>query len=392
MSVKVAPLLDRLADGTRVGVVTMLGSLCPVTLGHTMSFVKARDIILGAPGVDRPAHLETFGEVLGYISLNGDRHVGAKLQQKGELHIDAGSRKHLVGLATADYPWMDLETDSGRTIHTLREGWPKLTFIEFVMNGADDVVKYQKYRGATKNQRFIVMGRPGYTDQVKQGMVDFKVDADAGYFILGPELPDISSSAVRNAFRTLADSLHPDVIQWCLLHGPYAPQAAVPAAATPAACAPVVAALALPQWMVHCRADDGVNSTSLRTRADPSRDYCSQDTVKNGVTVEVLEPRITVNGMVRVRLAGKQEGWLRQEVLHVALSQWMVHRRAADGVNCTALRTRADPSRDYCNQDLVNNGATVEVLEPRFAVNGLVRVRLVGKQEGWLRQEVLHLG
>ena len=85
---KVAPLLDRLADATRVGVMMMPGSLCPVTLGHTMSLAKARDIIMGVPGVARPTHLETFGEALGYFSLNDDQHVGKKLQRKGDMLSD----------------------------------------------------------------------------------------------------------------------------------------------------------------------------------------------------------------------------------------------------------------------------------------------------------------
>ena len=100
---------------------------------------------------------------------------------------------------------------SGRTLRELRKRWPKLTFTLFCVHGADDVVRYGRCYHATKDKRLIVIGRPGYTDQVKQDMLDLNVDPDAGYCFLGPELPDVSSSAVRNAFRTLANSLHPDV-------------------------------------------------------------------------------------------------------------------------------------------------------------------------------------
>merc|ERR1719350_2370523 len=77
------------------------------------------------------------------------------------------------------------------------------------------------------------MGRPGYTEQVQEGMVKAGVDPDRGYFILGPELPDISSTAVREALVTgdrkaLEDLLHPKVAEWCIEHGAFA-SSSVPA-------------------------------------------------------------------------------------------------------------------------------------------------------------------
>ena len=128
-----------------------------------------------------------------------------------DAHLDLASRKHLVGLGTAEYPWMDVEAIEGMSPDILRKRWPKLTFIRFEILGADNVVRYCEYQGGAEDKRIIVMGRPGSTDEVKSGMASFKIDPDAGYYMLGPELPDVSSSAVRNAFRTLRDSLHPDV-------------------------------------------------------------------------------------------------------------------------------------------------------------------------------------
>ena len=45
------------------------------------------------------------------------------------------------------------------------------------------------------------------------------VDLDAGYFVIGPELEDISSSAAPQAindedFETAEQYLHPDVVAW----------------------------------------------------------------------------------------------------------------------------------------------------------------------------------
>merc|ERR1719220_3234213 len=94
------------------------------------------------------------------------------------------------------------------------------------MNGADDVVKYGKWSWASRRARFITMGRPGYTEGVVKGMKGAGVDPEQGYFILGPELPDISSTAVREALATgdrkaLEGLLHPKVAEWCIEHGAF---------------------------------------------------------------------------------------------------------------------------------------------------------------------------
>ena len=59
----------------------------------------------------------------------------------------------------------------------------------------------------------IIMGRPGFTEQVKQKLEDHGVNDHEGYCILGPELPDISSTAVRTG---ALEYLHPDVSQHLL--------------------------------------------------------------------------------------------------------------------------------------------------------------------------------
>lgn len=226
---RVAPLLDCLPDGTDVAVVTLLGSLCPVTLSHTGSFEEARKILLAEADTWRPARLENFGEMIGFISLNSDRHVASKFNGKGISIMDLATRRHLVDLAISGHAWMDTEIYEGATMERLRASWPNLEFTHFCMNGADDVVKYGKYDWAGPSARFITMGRPGFTEKVVAGMEQCGVDPEDGYFILGPELPDISSTEARQAFRDmdmvkLHRSLHPKVIDWCLNHGPYAPQ------------------------------------------------------------------------------------------------------------------------------------------------------------------------
>merc|ERR1712012_892854 len=122
---------------------------------------------------------------------------------------------HLVKLALEDYNWLDLESFEGSSMHILESRWTKLKFTHFCMNGGDDVVKYGKYAWAGKNSRFITMGRPGFTQNVMDGMARFGVDPDDGFFILGPELPDISSTEARRALAQRPVEL---LLLWILRH------------------------------------------------------------------------------------------------------------------------------------------------------------------------------
>lgn len=217
-------LLNVLPHGSQVAVVTMRGSCCPVTLGHIQGFLESKRILLGE--CQMPGKLQQFDEVLGMLSLNGDDHVSWKLSQKGEPFISMRDRAELVNLAAADLPWLKFSTGPDREIASMAKLWPHLTFVRFVLNGADDVVRYQKWNHSSESYRLITMGRPGYTQKVLAGMRRAKINPEDGFFIVGPELPDISSTAVRKALRThdlatLEDLLHPAVCQWCLENGPY---------------------------------------------------------------------------------------------------------------------------------------------------------------------------
>jgi hypothetical protein len=107
--------LDALPDGAEVAVVSLLGSLNPVTLGHVQCFDEARRLLLGpalpetlqageraaaaseageeatrpqgATGrlgraVARPARLEAFDGVVGVVELNSDQRVGNKVRAR----------------------------------------------------------------------------------------------------------------------------------------------------------------------------------------------------------------------------------------------------------------------------------------------------------------------
>jgi len=216
-------LLSELPDNSNVAVVTMLGSCCPVTLAHVQAFIESRRLLLGE--IARPQKLEQFAEVIGLLALNGDGHVKRKLEEHGEPFIPKKDRGHLVKIATADLPWLNYVEKYGN----IESVFPELNIVHFDLNGADDVVKYHKWKWASRTARHITVGRPGSTQQLLKGMSEAGLDADNEFFIIGPELADVSSTAVRNALRDragyeLKDMLHPGVIEWCLAHGPYQPQ------------------------------------------------------------------------------------------------------------------------------------------------------------------------
>ena len=222
---KLHEALAEVEPGTSVGVVTLLGSLCPVTRGHVRAFIEARRILLGE--VARPARLEPFGAVLGLISLNGSSYVDRKLAQKGEASLSAEKRLALVKMAAEELPWLSWEScHEGETVGLLRQTHPHLKFVHFYINGADDVVRYRKFADVGPQYRMIVLGRPGYTEKALAGAQRAGIDLDAGNFVMGPELPDISSSAAREALARgdragAAALLHPAVLEWCEEHGPW---------------------------------------------------------------------------------------------------------------------------------------------------------------------------
>eukprot|EP00438_Fugacium_kawagutii_P034171 Skav215211 [mRNA] locus=scaffold5922:20739:21479:+ [translate_table: standard] len=235
---KFARILDELQDrkdGSKiVAVVTMTGSCCPITDAHCMAFDCSRQLLLEGDG-GKPLVAEKFAEVLGLLSLNGDKRVGEKLRMKGLPSISYRDRAELTTFATAERPWMDFNPlRESQAVEYLQWRWPNLRFIRYALNGADDVCKYQKWRGSREDRRSIAMGRPGYTKQVIDGARRHGIPLDKGYFIVGPELPDISSTAVRKALQEAHGQapeealarfeglLHPRVAAWLLRSEIYA--------------------------------------------------------------------------------------------------------------------------------------------------------------------------
>lgn len=214
--------LASLPDGARVAVVTMVGSLCPVTLGHVECFAEARRILLGEPpradpSWGRPEGLERFDGVVGLAALNGDGHVAAKVSAKGQRPLCREDRAHLFRLSTAELPWLRLGIGAARE---LPHRFPRLRFTAFSMNGADDVAKYRKWGHTGKDRRMLVIGRPGYTAKVCDGMRRDRVQPGP-HCIVTPELADFSSTEARAHSQRgraagLCRLLHPAAAAWML--------------------------------------------------------------------------------------------------------------------------------------------------------------------------------
>jgi len=223
-------LLGNLPDGSHIAVVTMTGSCCPVTLAHVQCFVEARRLLLAEAA--RPRRLEVFQEVLAFLCLNGDAHVSSKMRAKKESYIKYADRAMLVEFACSDLPWMSFSPWREHVAATaVQKAWPKLRIVRFCLNGADDVLKYQKWRQCSPQHRLITMGRPGgYTEKLRSAVCRAGIDPEEGNFILGPELPDVSSTEVRRACKVgdnerLSQLLDSRVAAWCLSEGPYRPRA-----------------------------------------------------------------------------------------------------------------------------------------------------------------------
>jgi hypothetical protein len=198
---KLHPLLNSLPPNSYVAVVLMVGSYCPFTLGHVQSFVEARRVLLSS---EKSFHVEPLAEMIGLIGFNPDSYVRPKLRDMGDTHMCLKDRMHVATLATREFNWLTICESS---FEVLRANYTNLQFIRFHLNGADDVCRYRKWRHCGENYRIISMGRPGTASDGKTTLTDYVAqnarlaDIKQGFFIIGPELKDISSTQARHLLR-----------------------------------------------------------------------------------------------------------------------------------------------------------------------------------------------
>ena len=276
MDASLAATLPSLAAGERLAIVNLRGSLAPVTRGHILTLTTSRDLLLGGT---TPAG--SYHGVIGCATLNSDGHVSAKVRAKGlgDVPLRLDERIKLVELAATDHPWLFVAKSGGAAVKAaVSAARPDLVVDYFEVNGADDVMKYRKWNwGGVK---LITMNRPGSTAQLTAALAADGVSESAD-FIIGPELPDISSTAARAAARrgdraVLITLLHDNVADAMLAREAALSGGAVPtgaatgaaAVAAPTAAAPV--ASAPPPPSVEADAGGGLSAGTLMIVHRPS--------------------------------------------------------------------------------------------------------------------------
>lgn len=241
--------------GSRIALVTLQGSMCPVTLAHLDSLEEARRFLLNVESkrqqvAERPKQLPVFDHVLGFLGANDDGHVAGKF---GGRRASAGfmplrDRMELVDLAIADYDWIVSCDNIWKCAQALLDEFPDRGIIWFEIDGADVVLRSRTWNRAWEGRRYACVGRPseeGKDNGTEAVLRCLEEDGkgpgsdwyNEGSFLLLPELPDISSTKVREALRAqdtaaLEGLVHPGVARWAAERNSGAAKAVTAAAAS----------------------------------------------------------------------------------------------------------------------------------------------------------------
>eukprot|EP00040_Diaphanoeca_grandis_P043916 m.10736 g.10736 ORF g.10736 m.10736 type:complete len:276 (+) comp8457_c0_seq1:136-963(+) len=240
--------LESFPKGSKIGIMVLAGSLNPVTLSHVAMLVEGRRLLLD-PSTHQHHPARKCDAVIAVVHCNADSWISRKLNKEQQyLALPQRDRVKLINLAVRNHPWITpYSYDDSLLIPDVK------TFVYYI-NGADDVLKYEKWVSIShrthrryESQGLITVGRPGHTEAVKRAaeehvleeidliqyksrtfesaqrdVLNFKrLFADS--FLIGKEMADISSTGARAAaergdFADLSTMLHPDVAQFMLEH------------------------------------------------------------------------------------------------------------------------------------------------------------------------------
>jgi len=234
-------LLSGLPPNSTVALVGLTGCLCPFHLSHALALIEARAILMHEETMcpllpdcfEMSVSTPPFDAVLGGVYFCSDQHVGKKMFVKGNAPLGLRDRVHLARLAMRDYPWVTVHETGceGDTYELWKKLYPQLTFVRYHITGTDDCLKYKKWQGTQASRTFVVLRSADIDSpsnaQLFKTLHEEKVKLGEEV-VLGPGLPNISSSEVRNALCkgniALAKKLlHPDVLEWLRKFGPWAP-------------------------------------------------------------------------------------------------------------------------------------------------------------------------
>ena len=175
----------------RVAVLDYLESFCPITLGHVQCVVEAQKILTGDSPPLGDVKFEPFAASISLIWVNGDSFVRRSLLPR------PCRDRHMLQCAVR-WPrssWVHcVNVNLGQWLQGLQRKFEDLQLSVWCLNGADDVVKYQKWPYACADSRYITMGRPGHTQLVLDGIRTSKTWRIRQVLPCRSGLPDSSSS------------------------------------------------------------------------------------------------------------------------------------------------------------------------------------------------------
>lgn len=219
----IGSILDSGKERPRVALINYTGTFHPVTNGHTMVIEDAYNVLANRV-FDRvwtvPRRIPRYDIVFVIVAFNSEESLRRKMVQAQEpvtatLHSSVAARAALFSTATAHLPYVYVSTTYGSEIVSqIADVVPTAEITRYYLNGADDVVRYQKWREARANNRLLIAGRGHCTEEV----LSHATDNRAPYYIVLHERTQISSSRIRRLLRDrnlseLRRHMHPGVLE-----------------------------------------------------------------------------------------------------------------------------------------------------------------------------------
>lgn len=205
-------ILQSLKPGQSVGVVTLSGALSPVHVMHVEILREACELVR-----DRHA------AAIAFLAPSSESYVNYKL---GAEALPLELRNRCCQAVAQDTTWLGVcpwgEANSGfvcdATVAYLQASFPDLKFQGYEVAGADYALRAQLWHRASAKRGAVAFRRKGDTAQLE---AEVSGAAQNPFFILGPELADVSSTAVREHLfsdgsaenrEALATMLPPEVL------------------------------------------------------------------------------------------------------------------------------------------------------------------------------------
>lgn len=250
------------SPGSEIAVLWLLGSLCPITRSHVLSLTEGRALLMGRPmthPLPLAPHCSPLPEpraaaCLALVGVNRDSYVGAKFARLGEasFQLSAAERTALAASALSEHSsWAKvlppgMGPDAAISALAERHSSRGLRFVPYEVSGADDCLRYCKWRyaGGDGWRLYVPLRSPDpqdpdtvallaavskdHHDAQRQRGHEAGVSGEPGtgspwppHVVVGPGLPPHSSTQARAALKrgdaaALAAILPDAVAAWLL--------------------------------------------------------------------------------------------------------------------------------------------------------------------------------